>query len=116
MHLNGVALVQGYAIIQCIYFSKKKIALISIWSFYFSGVRIVCSGHTVRGIRDDLFWRCECDLLTTIRYNHEVHRTIAVDDVGLRRSLDAHMDPSRVAASPQQSQAVLHHIGTLGCR
>lgn len=96
-------------------FQKKKNHFNIFSVILFSGVRIVCSGHTVRGIRDDLLWCCERNLLTTIRHDNEVHRTIAVDGVRLRRSLDAYMDLSRMAASSQQPQAVLHHIRTLGC-
>lgn len=81
---------------------------------YVIGLRILRPGHPFRRIRDDLLRRGERDLLAAVRHHHEVHRTAAADGAGLRRPLDPHMDPHRVAASPQQPQVVLHHIGTLG--
>lgn len=55
-------------------------------------------------------------LFAAVRHHHEVHRTVAADGAGLRRSLGAHMGADRVATTPQQPQTVLHHIRTVGRR
>lgn len=76
----------------------------------------MCSGHSFSRIRDDLFRRRERDMLALVRYHNEVHWTVPADGTWLRRPSDTHLDPHRVETSSQQSQVVLHHIGTLGSR
>jgi len=81
-----------------------------------SGVRVLRPGHSIRRVRDDMLWRGQCNMFAAVRHHNEIHRKTAADGVGFRRSLDTHMDPDRVAATSQQPQTVLHHIGTVGRR
>lgn len=81
-----------------------------------SGLRILCIGNPFCRVRDDLFRCCERNMFAAVRHHNEVHWTIPVDGARIRRPLDTHLGPHRMATSSQQSQAVLHNIGTLGCR
>lgn len=81
-----------------------------------SGVRVLRPGHSICRVRDDMLWRGQRNMLAAIRHHNEIHRTTAADGAGFRRPLDTHMDSDRLAAPSQQSQTVLHHIGTMGSR
>jgi hypothetical protein len=91
-----------------------NIILTYLSSVSFSGVCVLRPRHSIRRVRDDMLWCGQRNMLAAVRHHNEVHRKTTTDGAGLRCPFDTHMDPDRVAASSQQSQTVLHYIGTVG--
>ena len=74
------------------------------------------AGSSSSGIRDDLFRRCERDMLTTIWLADEVCRTSADNGTGRGGTRIARWRAAHLEAQPREPAHLLHSFGALGRR
>lgn len=84
------------------------------WCRIHAGLRILCFGHSIRGVCNGMLWRRKCHLQRILRIRDEIHRKITYNGVGGRCAFRTNRVVPDLETTSEQSDHILHSFRIMG--